>query len=168
MRELVQAFRFAGATKEELADVLSTAPLLGDRSIFGSRRVESTSTEDGARRAIGFEPVAIPLLRFDVGIQRHDAGSEIRFIVEFSQPGQRRPYLVGQFVWLLGEDSGPTAVLREEINTATALEIVDTPLHGAPLSFRRWLFFSGGHQRLMKVVAANLRSLMGADPEADR
>jgi hypothetical protein len=164
MRELTQTFRFPGASAEQLAHILATAPLVGDESIFGNRTVKSTSTDGDVRRAVGFEPAPIPLLRFDVAIHQEDTNSGTLVILEFTQPRQRRPYLAGQFVWQLQDGHEATAVLQEEINTPTALGIVNRPLHGSPLSFRRWLFFTGGHQRLMKEVVDNLRSLLAAEP----
>lgn len=160
-RALSQSFRFPGATSSDLADVLATAPLVGDDSIFGQRTVASVSTEGRARRAVGFEPAPVPLLRFDVEIRQSDSDQGTLLTLEFTQPGKRRPYLAGQFVWYL-EDDG-VAVLREEINTPAALAIVDRPLHGSPLSFRRWLFFAGGHQRLMSDVADNLAELLATN-----
>lgn len=160
MRELVQTFRFPGTNAEQLAEVLATAPLVGDNSIFGRRKATSTSTEPGLRRALGFEPAPVPLLRFDVTISLHDRATGPLAIVDFAQPWRRRPYLAGQFIWQLEDADGTAAVLREEINTPTALKTVSRPLHGSPLSFRRWLFFSGGHQRLMMEATANLRGLL--------
>lgn len=161
MRTLAQSFRFPGASKDRLAEILATAPLVGENSIFGNRKVESTSTDAEVRRAIGFEPAPIPLLRFDVEIRQQVNDSGITLVVlNFDQPHRRRPYLAGQFVWQLEDEPDTAAVLREEINTPTALSIVTRPLHGSPMSFRRWLFFAGGHQRLMKDVAANLRDLL--------
>lgn len=161
MRELTQTFRFPGASKDRLAEILATAPLLGEDSIFGDRRVRSTSTDTGVRQAIGFEPAPIPLLRFDVKLRQQVTDDDLTTVIlDFDQPGRSRPYLTGQFLWLLTDEPGTTAVLQEEINTPTALNVVDRPLHGAPLSFRRWLFFAGGHQRLMKDVTANLKLLL--------
>ncbi|MCP4225289.1 MAG: hypothetical protein GY773_18275, partial [Actinomycetia bacterium] len=84
------------------------------------------------------------------------------------QPQRRRPYLAGQGVWQLEDGPDTTAVLREEINTSFALGIVSRPLHGSALSFRRWLFFAGGHQRLMKDLASNLRELLTAETDQHR
>ena len=163
MREIRQTFRFASTSSKALADVLATAPLVGADSIFGIRNVESTWTGAGERHLKGFEPAPIPLLRFDIHMQHRLTGSGAFVVLEFSQPECVRPYLAGQFVWALEDGPDGTALLREEINTLAALEIVSRPLHGSSLSFRRWLFFAGGHQRLMKEVAANVRSLL-ADP----
>ena len=162
MRELAQTFRFPGATERQLAHVLASAPLVGSGSIFGPRTVESTSTSENVRRAIGFEPAPIPLLRFDVEISQQETGSGTLVLLEFTQPQRQRPYLSGQFVWMLEDEPG-AAVLREEINTRDALEIVSRPLHGSALSLRRWLFFTGGHQRLMKETARNIRELLAAE-----
>ena len=89
-----------------------------------------------------------------------DSGALV--VLEFSQPDCDPPYLAGQFVWKLEDEPNGTAILQEEINTPAALETVSRSLHGSSPSFRRWLFFAGGHQRLMKEVAANLRSLLAA------
>ncbi len=83
-------------------------------------------------------------------------------LLEFTQPQRCRPYLAGQFVWLL-EDEPDAAVLHEEINAPAALNIVNRPLHGSALSLRRWLFFNGGHQRLMKSVAGSISALLVAE-----
>ncbi len=168
MRELAQTFRFPGASAEQLTHVLATAPLIGDESIFGNRTVKSTSTDRDVRRAVGFEPAPIPLLRFDVAIRQQESDTGTLVILEFTQPHRRRPYLAGQFVWQLHDGHQATAVLQEDINTPTALGIVNRQLHGSPLSFRRWVFFTGGHHRLMKEVADNLRSLLAAEPGATR
>lgn len=149
-------YEFEGATAGDLARVLATAPLVGDAAIFGRRTVRSSTTDPGVRRAEGFEPLPIPLLRFDFSLTPVHAGDDVRVIIAFSQPHRKRPYLEGEFVWFL-EDGA----LREEINTASALNVVDRPLHGRGISLRRFLFFSGGHRRLMEDVTANLRSLLG-------
>lgn len=162
MRELAQTFRFPGSTTSQLANLLATAPLVGPESIFGPRTVESSSTKDNVRYAVGFEPAPIPLLRFDVEISQEDTGSGTRVLLEFTQPQRQRPYLVGQFVWML-EDTPDGVILREEINTSAALEIVSRPLHGSALSVRRWLFFKGGHQRLMKDTSGNIRELLATE-----
>lgn len=162
MKELSQTFRFPGASAGQLAGLLATAPLVGNNSIFGDRKVKSTSTNAGVRRAIGFEPAPIPLLRFDVEIRQRDTETGTLVVLDFEQPQQRRPYLTGQFIWQLQDGPDTTAVLQEDINTETALAIVSRPLHGSTPSFRRWLFFTGGHQRLMGDVAGNLRELLAA------
>lgn len=162
MRELTQTFRFPGVSAERLANLLATAPIVGEGSIFGERKVASTDTVDGVRRASGFEPAPIPLLRFDVELRQERLESETRVWIEFSQPDRKRPYIAGQFIWLLSDDIDGAAVLREEINTREALSVVSRPLDGPRPSFRRWLFFAGGHQRLMKDVEGNLRALLSA------
>ena len=109
----------------------------------------------------GFEPVPLPLLRFDVEMRQQQTETGVEVIVEFSQPDLSQPYLAGQFVWLLSKtDDGTGAVLQEEINTSTALGIVARPLQRDRFSFRRVLFFVGGHKRLMKDVASNIRGLL--------
>jgi len=55
---------------------------------------------------------------------------------------------------------GSGAELREEINTPPGLDIVARPLDGSGFGFRRFLFFAGGHKRLMKDVESNLRALL--------
>lgn len=163
MRELTQTFRFPDTTASQLAHVMATAPLVGDNSIFGNRTVESTTTDDEVRRAIGFEPAPIPLLRFDVEIRQKSTDKGTLILFELKQPKRRQPYLAGQFIWQL-EDEGSAAVLHEHINTPTALALVDRPVHGSPLSFRRWLFFNGGHERLTNDVVARLRDLAATQP----
>ena len=161
LRTITQTFSFPGSTADQLARVLASAPLVGDRSIFGNRTIESTSSEGNVRHVRGFEPAPVPLLRFDVEIRQRRTNNDVHVILEFSQPQRERPYLAGQFVWLLSDTAeGTAAVLQEEINTPTALQIVERPLHGHRPSLRRYLFFAGGHKRLMKDVAANIRSLL--------
>ena len=160
---LSQTFRFQSASMDDLANVLANAPLTGTGSIFGNRKTRSVSSEGNVRGMTGFEPVPVPLLRFDVEMRERRTETGIEVIVEFSQPDLRHPYLAGQFVWLLSDaDNGKAAVLREEINTPSALSIVKRPLHGHRFSFRRFLFFAGGHKRLMKDVAANIRNLLAS------
>lgn len=164
MRTLSQTFTFPGASHVELADVLATAPLIGDGSIFGRRTASSTRSEGDSRHVHGFQPVPGPvaILVFDVALRQERSDHRTAVTVEFTQPDRRRPYLAGKFVWLLGATpDGSGAVLQEEINTPTALDIVDTPLHGSTPSLRRWLFFAGGHQRLMKEAMDNVRALLG-------
>jgi hypothetical protein len=73
-------------------------------------------------------------------------------------PGEgKRPNVTGQFVWLPTNSDAEGA---EEINIPTALSGVERPLTGGGFSFRRFLFFAGGHKRLMKDVAGNLRELL--------
>lgn len=161
LRTLTQTFRFPGATMDDLARVLADAPLVGERSIFGQRKAKSTESHGEVRQMHGFEPVPVPLLRFDVEMRQRRTEAGVQIIVEFSQPELKRPYLAGQFVWLLSDsDDRTAAVLREEINTPTALAIVERPLSGHRFSLRRFLFFSGGHERLMKAVASNIGRLL--------
>lgn len=167
MRELAQTFRFPGTTARRLAHVLATAPLVGVGSILGPRAAQSTSSKGNMRRAVGFEPAPIPLLRFDVEMHQQETSSGTMVLLEFTQPQRRRPYLAGQFVWLL-DDEPNAAILQEEINTHVALEIVNRPLHGSTMSLRRWLFFKGGHQRLMADVAGNIAALLAAEASPER
>ncbi|MCP4385665.1 MAG: hypothetical protein GY798_30365 [Hyphomicrobiales bacterium] len=160
LRTLSQTFRFEDADTSRLAEVLAQAPLVGAGSIFGKRTILTTASEGETRIIHGFEPV--PLFRFDVMMQPRAIDTGVEVIVTFSQPERRRPYLAGQFVWLLSDAEDQTAaILREEINTPVALAIVDEPLDGAPYSLRRFLFFAGGHKKLMQDMATNLRALLG-------
>lgn len=161
LRTLAQTFTFPNVTCDELAQVLASAPLVGEGSIFGNRVTKSTKTEGNVRYAHGFQPAPGPLLRFDVVITQSRLEPRVLVTLEFQQPTRKRPYLAGQFVWLLSDATdGTGAVLREEINTPDALGIVDEPLHGSRFSLRRFLFFAGGHQRLMKDVTANIQTLL--------
>lgn len=161
LRTLAQTFRFEGVTADRLAHVLATAPLIGAASLFGQRTARSTSSNGDTRELLGFEPLPFPLLRFDIAFHHRRTQDGGLIVVEFSQPERQRPYLAGQFVWLISDVNDETAaVLREEINTPAALEIVDRPLSGHGISVRRFLFFAGGHARLMKDVAANIRALL--------
>lgn len=90
MRELTQTFRFPGGSKDRLAEVLATAPLVGENSIFGSRTARSTSTDSGIRQAIGFEPAPIPLLRFDVMLEQQVVDDRTVVILTFEQPDRSR------------------------------------------------------------------------------
>ena len=160
-RTLSQSFRFPGATADELAHVLAEAPLVGEASILGNRVAKSTASEGGVRLVSGFQPAPGPLLRFDVEMRQVRTETGAQVVLEFSQPHRRRPYLAGQFVWLLSNAAdGRAAVLQEEINTPTALAIVDRPLHGHRPSLRRYLFFAVGHKRVMRDVEANIAALL--------
>ena len=160
MRTLTQTFRFPGSQAADLMRVFAEAPLVGGGSIFGNRSVRSTASDGGVRRINGFEPAPVPLIRFDVEMRLRHSEPEPHVVVEFSQPERKRPYLEGQFVWLMSDAEEKGAVLTEEINTPRALSFVEKPLHGRPFSARRWLFFAGGHARLMKDAVANLRTLL--------
>ncbi|MGI9657562.1 MAG: hypothetical protein ACR2OD_01540, partial [Gaiellaceae bacterium] len=165
LRELSQTFTFPNATSAELADVLARAPLVGRGSIFGKKVTSSTRSEGNVRYAYGFQPAPGPLLRFDVVLTQAPSNRGLMVRLELLQPSRRRAYLEGQFVWLLTDAPDSSgAVLQEEINTPTALELVDRPLHGSPFSLRRFLFFAGGHERLMKDAAANIRQLLASGP----
>jgi len=163
LRTLTQTFSFPDASCDEVAAVLADAPLVGDRSIFGNRFARSTTTAGDVRRVLGFRPAPGPLLSFDVEMTQRRPESGVMVLVDFGQPTRTRPYLDGQFVWFLTDTDGGGAVLREEINTDAALEVVERPLHGSRFSLRRLLFFSGGHQQVMKAVAANIRALLDTE-----
>lgn len=161
LRTLSQTFTFAGADVDDVARVLAEAPLVGPNSVFGNKKVKSAAPPGKVRRTEGFEPAPVPLLRFDVELRQEPTDRGVHVLVEFSQPGRKHPYLEGQFVWLLSAgDQG--AILNEEINTPTALDIIDRPLHGRRFSVRRWLFFAGGHKRLMAEATTNIRTLLSA------
>ncbi len=153
-RTLEQRFLFDGASAAVLAGLLSTAPLTGDGSIFGTRPGEEEATE-GGRRLRGFSPV--PGFRFDVDLKPLEDGV---FVVRFSQPGRRAPYLQGELTWTL-RDVPDGAVLDEQINTEHALAVVAEPLGGPRPSLRRLLFFRMGHQRVMDGATGNLAALHG-------
>lgn len=159
LRTLSQTFAFAGAHVDDVARVLAQAPLVGANSVFGNKKVTSAGSSGEVRRMEGFEPAPLPLLRFDVGFRQEPTDTGVNVVVEFSQPGRKHPYLTGQFVWLLS-DGDDGAILDEEINTPAALAMVDRPLHGHRFSARRWLFFAGGHQRLMAEATTNIRALL--------
>ena len=159
LRRLSQTFTFDGADVDDVARVLAEEPLVGPNSVFGNKKVKKAGSAGAVRRLEGFEPAPVPLLRFDVELRQEPTDDGVQVLVEFSQPARHRPYLAGQFVWLLSA-GGHGAVLDEEINTPTALEIVDRPLCGHRFSIRRWLFFAGGHQRLMAEATANIRALL--------
>lgn len=151
-RTLQQRFLFEGAGAAALAELLLTAPLTGDGSIFGSRPGTEEARE-GGRRLRGFSPA--PGFRFDVDLTPR---GEHAFVVRFSQPDRRVPYLQGEFTWTF-RNVPDGAVLDEQINTATALAEVSEPLGGTRPSVRRRLFFKAGHPRVMGAATRNLASL---------
>ena len=106
LRSLRQTFRFPTTTGDDLARVLADAPLVGDHSIFGHRSVRSTSSTGETREITGFEPLPVPLIRFDVEMRQQRAENHVQVLIEFSQPQRKRPYLMGQFVWLLSDEDG--------------------------------------------------------------
>ncbi len=154
---LEQRFRFEGqrATADAIAEILMTAPLVGEGSIFGRRPgTEGIGSQD-SRTLKDFSPVVG--FQFDVDMRREGAHS---FVVRFSQPGRRVPYLQGDAVWtLLGSDDGVT--FDEQINTAAALGLGKQPLDGPRLSLRRWLFFRVGHKQVMAGATKSIAGLLG-------
>lgn len=160
LRTLTQTLRFPDATVDDLSRVLAEAPLIGPQSIFGER-VKGSPTGHGDARAItGFRPAWG--FRFDVAMRQQRSGDGVRVTVDVSQPHRGRPYLDGQFVWLLTDDpDGPAAVLREEINTPAALALVDRPVSGHRFSLKRYAFFEVGHERVMEDLHQNVNALLG-------
>ncbi len=151
---LEQRFVLAGADAEAVVDALLSAPLVGERSVFGDRPGQETGGGAG-RRLGGFSPA--PGFRFDVELT--PAGDR-RFVVRFAQPGRRVPYLQGGFTWTV-RDGPHGAELDEQINTPDALAVAGEPLGGPRRSLRRWLFFRVGHAQVMKAATANLAALAG-------
>ena len=122
-------------TAAAIGDLLRTAPLTGAESIFGNRAGDEIAPAGGTRRLAGFSPA--PGFRFDVDLE---ARPDDAFVVRFSQPQRRTPYLAGEFLWTLRDDPDG-ALFDEQINTAEALRVVARPLGGERPSPRRWLFF---------------------------
>ena len=152
---LEQRFEFSGSRVDgaALADVLMSAPLLGERSIFGKRPGADSATADGHRHIRGFSPV--PGFVFDVGLRPVTDG----FAVRLGQPARSRPFLDGEMLWIVA-DLPNGAVLDEQINTERALETVE-PLSGAARSVRRWMFFRVGHKQVMQGATKNIAALIG-------
>ena len=155
---LVQRFQFNGpsADADAIRDILLTAPLIGDNSVFGNCAGEETNATDRARTVRGFSPA--PGFRFDVDITQ----TEGKFLVRFSQPERNMPYLQGDLLWTIHDDS-TGAVLDEQINTQQASEAGAEPLGGPQLSFRRWLFFRIGHKQVMTGASRNIAALVDRD-----
>lgn len=149
---LEQRFLFEGAGVAALEGLLLSAPLTGDGSIFG-RRPGDEEAREGGRRLRGFSPA--PGFRFDVDLTPREEGL---FVVRFTQPDRRAPYLQGEFTWTF-RDVPNGAVLDEQINTGAALAEVSEPLGGARPSLRRWLFFRMGHRQVMQGATKNLAAL---------
>ncbi len=150
---LEQQFRFEGASAGALVDVLLSAPLVGAGSVFGTRPGREEARNGEGRRLRGFSPA--PGFRFDVDLTRWDGG----FMVRFSQPARRVPYLQGGLLWALRDVEGGV-VLDEQINTEAALVAGAQPLGGPRPSLRRWLFFRAGHPQVMKRATRNLAALV--------
>lgn len=157
---LAQRFVFDGADARAICDVLLTAPLVGERSIFGSRPGREHGRSSTSRTMRGFSPA--PGFRFDVDLT---AIEPCVFLVQFSQPDLQVPYLRGDVLWTISNEDG-SAVFEEEINTDRALAVVAEPLGGPEPSLRRWLFFRAGHGRVMLAATSNIAALV-EDPARD-
>lgn len=155
---LEQTFQFeADVNAAMVADLLRSAPLVGEGSIFGDRPGHEETDDAGSRHLRGFSPA--PGFRFDVDLAERDEGV---FVASFSQPHSRRPYLEGDVVWLLRDESGGT-LFHEEINTDLALATGGgQPLSGEGPSLRRWLFFRVGHAQVMRGAIDNIARLAQA------
>ncbi|MDJ0925562.1 MAG: hypothetical protein QNJ77_13470 [Acidimicrobiia bacterium] len=152
---LEQRFRFEGpgADAAAIGSVLLNAPLVGGDSIFGDRPGEEAPSTEGQRSLYGFSPA--PGFRFDVDIKERSPGV---FLVRFAQPGRRVPYLAGDLLWTVADESG-AVVFREQINTAETIDAGLQPLAGGKPSLRRWLFFRLGHRQVMIGAMANIARL---------
>ncbi len=153
---LEQRFLFGGegADAQTLSAVLLTAPLTGAGSIFGDRPGETNARTEQSWTVQRFSPA--PGFSFDVDLTQRSDGE---FVVRFSQPERRVPYLEGEFLWTVTDEPGG-AVLDEQINTESAHVVVSEPLHGARPSIRRWLFFRAGHQQVMSRMTNNVAALL--------
>lgn len=151
---LEQRYRFAGERGDAIARVLLTAALTGGDSIFGDRPGEEGARTKSTRTLRGFSPA--PGFRFDVVLGHYD---ESTFLVRFSQPDRKVPYLQGHLVWAVA-DEGDDAILDEQINTERALQIAGEPLTGPRPSLRRWLFFRAGHKQVMSRATRNIGLLL--------
>lgn len=152
---LEQRYQFEGdgADAEAITDVLLTAPLTGENSVFGARPGQEGSGADRSRNLRGFSPA--PGFRFDVDLTTGASG----FVVRFSQPDLNVPYLQGDLLWIIGDNAGG-AMLDEQINTERALQDVSEPLGGSRASLRRWLFFRVGHKQVMQRATRNIAALL--------
>lgn len=151
---LEQRFHFEGADAEAIAGVLRNAALIGDESVFGNRPGREGDRSGETRSLRGFSPA--PGFRFDVDLTGAGDGT---FVIRFSQPDRKAPYLEGAFVWTVVDEPGGAA-LDEQINTEPAMEIVDAPLGGGGPSLRRWLFFRVGHRQVMRGATRNIAALL--------
>ena len=153
---LVQRFRFEGTDAAAIVDLLLTAPLIGEDSIFG-KRPGSVGRRTAATRTLeGFSPA--PGFVFDVELSQQE---DAVFRVRFAQPQRKVPYLAGDFSWALS-DEGSAAVFDEQINTEQAFHVASEPLNGSKPSLRRWLFFRVGHQRVMAGATKNIAALLSS------
>ncbi len=151
---LQQKFLFAGVEAAALADVLLTAPLVGDVAVFGNRPGAEQDRTDTSRALRGFSPA--PGFRFDVDLASREDGV---FVVRFSQPGRTVPYLEGDLLWTMTDEAGG-AVFDEQINTDRALQLVSMPLGGTRPSWRRWIFFRVGHKQVMAGATKNMAAIL--------
>lgn len=153
---LEQRFRFRGdgANVAAVAGVLLTAPLTGDDSVFGDRPGEEGPRTDSSRTLQGFSPA--PGFGFDVALTQQDKGV---FLVRFSQPDRKAPYLQGELAWTI-TDEGDGAMFDEQINTERAFQVASEPLSGPRPSLRRWLFFRAGHKRVMSGATKSIAGLI--------
>jgi hypothetical protein len=149
---LEQRFRL-GTSAERIATILLAEPLVGAGSVFGKRPGSEGAAAEGERHLRGFSPAS--MFRFDMRLRRVAPGI---FVVQFSQPDRVTPYLSGELVWFL-EDDTEGAVFDEQINTPRALEHAREPLGGAPRSLRRWIFFHVGHKQVMDVMMSNIATI---------
>ncbi len=153
---LEQRFRFdgPGVDAQAVADVLLTAPLIGEDSVFGSRPGVEGARTDRSRSVAGFSPA--PGFRFDVEITEREGS----FLVRFTQPDRSVPYLQGDLLWGITDGEAEGAVLDEQVNTERALQVVSDPLDGDRRSLRRWLFFRIGHKQVMQRATRNIAALL--------
>lgn len=153
---LEQRFRFGGegANAAAVASVLLTAPLIGGDSVFGERPGEEGPRTDSSRTLGGFSPA--PGFRFDVTLAQQEMGV---FLVRFSQPDRKVPYLQGEVVWIIA-DEGDGAAFDEQINTESAFQVANEPLRGPGPSLRRWLFFQVGHKNVMNRATNRIAVLI--------
>ncbi len=151
---LQQKFLFAGVEAAAVADVLLTAPLVGDGSVFGNRPGAEQDRTATSRALRGFSPA--PGFRFDVDLASRGEGV---FVVRFSQPGRSVPYLEGDLLWTITDEAGG-AVFDEQINSDRALRSVSMPLAGTRPSLRRWIFFRVGHKQVMAGATKNIAAIL--------
>jgi hypothetical protein len=153
---LEQRFEFEGdpVDADAIVNVLLTAPLIGEGSVFGRRPGSEEPVAGSSRRLGGFSPAPGFLFDVDLAPTGHRA-----FRVRFSQPDRSVPYLDGDLLWTIS-DAAEGAVLDEQINTERAAETVGQPLGGPKPSLRRWLFFRIGHKQVMLGATKNIAAIL--------
>lgn len=156
---LSQSFRFSGLNSHDIATTILTKLLVGEESLLGNRPGTEVAAPEGERHLRDFSPT--PGFRFDVHLRHADASL---FVVQFSQPSLDTPYLSGELIWTL-EDESQGSLFSEEINTPRTLDHLHHPLSGRRHSIRRWLFFRVGHPQVMNRLAINIARLAAADPK---